>query len=830
MIHAAVGSRAGVGARLTKRSGIVAYAVSSAIARAAHCPSCKDEVVSKIEQDTRAAVCGSSTRQHTGVPAVAAIHSQFARAVAFSLVALAAAPPTAFAQGTTSTCTEIGSTLRCTTVPDTPSSGWLGALGAGMEAYGKRVAAQKARDAAAEAVHQARDAAAESVRRDAAMVQAQQEIAAAANAAATREAERVRMLETSDRERIAAASRLFARRANEVRRTLADSLTLSATRYTAFSDSTSVILSDLFVADPSASSARIADELRPVYRQFQRQRQEFEKTVGAAVSRVMQGKRPFSNAVDLEELVREINELRDDPLLGMPESQLAISVEARIGQSLRARFRNDSVCAAGDGQCDTARLDPAAQQAHAAAFKKREVADASRIAAAERIAAADAANEARRVAAETKQREADAAVRLSQQLASLDRALDSLVVSPEERATAQAHYRTAGYATVGAVRAFVLGMRAAIADSVALYQRKDLARQDLGRLLASAVKQFESTPGIGSGLSASPRLPVEFATHLGALTSRWIDSASLSGLDALPIAVDLRTEEIVRNARNCLAGLTCIRALLPDTAATVYLASFERSRKFRHPAAQVVADPERLAKSVGTRTWSDRTGFPKFPTNEARLAVEHVTSADGRGEYRLAWNLVTQPLGPGGNRLEEYVVLYVDSLTGMWTRAEAARDVGNATGSLFLSLAHKRECSVAVRIGADVRMRNAVVTAKDSSPSKADLGFALSPLQPWIPEYSLRPILAARLDDFLVGKSFSYSNAPNIYSVTLGAWDAGRDVVLLSHNSTPVTFSVWHKPSGEGGIALFGTVNLKERPSNYDFGVEIQRVVEACTR
>ena len=33
MIHAAVGSRAGVGARLTKRSGIVAYAVSSTSAR-----------------------------------------------------------------------------------------------------------------------------------------------------------------------------------------------------------------------------------------------------------------------------------------------------------------------------------------------------------------------------------------------------------------------------------------------------------------------------------------------------------------------------------------------------------------------------------------------------------------------------------------------------------------------------------------------------------------------------------------------------------------------------------------------------------------------------
>ena len=250
---------------------------------------------------------------------MAAIHSQFARTVAISLVTMWTAPSTAFAQDTRTTCQTIYDTMSCTTRSDQPSTGgWLGVLGAVMEGYAKDRAAQTAKDrvaqtaqyAAAEAVRrdvamvQAQQEAAEAVRRDAAMVQAQQEIAAAATAAATREAERAQMLEASDRQRIAAASRLFARRANGVRRTLADSLALSATRYAAFSDSTSVILSDLFVADPSASSARIADELRVTFDLFQRQRKEFEKQVSDVVAKAMRGKKPFATALDVEEIGR----------------------------------------------------------------------------------------------------------------------------------------------------------------------------------------------------------------------------------------------------------------------------------------------------------------------------------------------------------------------------------------------------------------------------------------------------------------------------------------------------------------------------------------------
>jgi hypothetical protein len=219
---------------------------------------------------------------------------------------------------------------------------------------------------------------AEQNRRNAAMAQAQEEIAAASIAAATREAERSRMLEAAERERIAAASRLFARRANEVRRAFADSLVLSERRYKAFSDSSSVILSDLFVADPSASSSRIADELRPTLQLFQRQSRAFEKTAADVIGRVMRDKEPFRNEAEVTKILKEIGALEDRPVWGIGTGSLEYAVEAVLLWHLKVRSNNKIFCDAGADFCDQAMLSPRERVLFLATLKKRQSIDRAR--------------------------------------------------------------------------------------------------------------------------------------------------------------------------------------------------------------------------------------------------------------------------------------------------------------------------------------------------------------------------------------------------------------------------------------------------------------------
>lgn len=264
---------------------------------------------------------------------------------------------------------------------------------------------------------------AEQKRRDAAMAQAQEEIAAASIAAATREAERSRMLEAAERERIAAASRLFSRRANEVRRAFADSLVLSERRYKAFSDSSSVILSDLFVADPSASSSRIADELRPILQLFQRQSRAFEKTAADVIGRVMRDKEPFRSEAEVTEILREIGTLEDRPVWGIGSGSLDYAVEAVLSRHLAARSENEILCRAGADFCNQAMLSPRERVLFLATLKKRQSVDRARDAEEKNRQSVDRARDAEesaRLAARERSRTARVQVLRSSLFAAID--------------------------------------------------------------------------------------------------------------------------------------------------------------------------------------------------------------------------------------------------------------------------------------------------------------------------------------------------------------------------------------------------------------------------
>lgn len=737
------------------------------------------------------------------------------RLLALLLLALGAYVRPLLAQDSRTNCTKIGTSVSCTTRTEPRSTGWLGVLGATMDGYAKDVEAARVRDAAAE-----RD------RRDAAMVAAQQRIAAAANAAAIREAERARMLEAADRERIAAASRLFARRANEVRRTFADSLVLSERRYKAFSDSTSVILSDLFVADPSASSARIADELRPIYQLFRRQRQEFEKTVSDAIGKAMRDQRPFASAAEVEEVLQDISALED-----RPSWEWSSLIESAVERRLKARSANEALCRTVSDICDPSRLGPTARQQYNAAVKSRDAANAVRLANSERLAAqreAQRAADDRRDEAAAKSREAKAAQALAKQRAMLDRVLDSLTVTAEERTDAHSHFAETGYESIASAKSYVLQRRVAVADATALAKKKVAARQELARLSQIAREKFPTytiTPEIpGAGVN----LAEELTAVLVALSSRWIDSATANGIDSLPGIVETLVTRLRQNERECLRGTSCDGDLLPVAVRAAYLSNFANLKKIEQPAAYVVASADVFARHFGTRAW--HYNVPLLSRGETQLTITSDTNSAGRTEYRLVMREYT--LTHDGSRSEgfSYVAVVVDSLTRTWTRVEQAND-GRSTSFFVLPMGTGGSCAIYDRDGETVHMTYAKMVTSGSAKGLDQQTFKVRWPVFWVPLPAIPVLLAARLDDFLVGKSIDYSSGT--YTVVREAASAkvGERVVLRDPKGREV-FGASHTASDDGGIAItvFGNRDVKETTPSFSFDDHLLRVLEACRR
>ncbi|MCX5762535.1 MAG: hypothetical protein NTW72_13715, partial [Gemmatimonadetes bacterium] len=125
----------------------------------------------------------------------------------------------------------------------------------------------------------------------------------------------------------------------------------------------------------------------------------------------------------------------------------------------------------------------------------------------------------------------------------------------------------------------ILDARATVADAIVLANRRPAAQRDFERLAQLAREQFPASfTGIGlEGAVPSPR--DQFTTHLVALGSRWIATASVSDLDSLPRAVEAISYNLVRNEQNCRRRTSCDRDLLPPDVVQDYLSHFAHLRK-----------------------------------------------------------------------------------------------------------------------------------------------------------------------------------------------------------------------------------------------------------
>lgn len=243
------------------------------------------------------------------------------------LLILVGLPAESAAQGSTTNCQLYPRSVSCTTTPQGTGS-WLGVAGAMFEGY-------------------ARD---QDRRRLEAAARQEQELTEAALAAARGFGARQAQLDAEEAARREAAFRLFVRRANLVRRQLADSLLLFDEAFDLFSDSSSAVLVDLFAVAPDAPIARISEELTPLTSLLWERHVAFMKDAAEA-GQIVQGRiRPTAGEAAI--LVNVFSDIRTARLAAR-----YVPLGPAVDSLLTAFKSNREACAKRLPSCNAALAD-----------------------------------------------------------------------------------------------------------------------------------------------------------------------------------------------------------------------------------------------------------------------------------------------------------------------------------------------------------------------------------------------------------------------------------------------------------------------------------------
>lgn len=172
----------------------------------------------------------------------------------------------------------------------------------------------------------------------------------------------------AERERAEAQARLFWRRAETVLIQLADSLALDSRATAALNEDAIPLLKDILIANPTASTAEISDNLAPAFTPLARR----SALLVAEAQRWIQRNRSTIESLtptERDRLLIGIVRGRDQSMRERDNSASALVRNA--DEALAAVSNNRRKCASGDTDCERAVLPSALQRTHDIALARR---------------------------------------------------------------------------------------------------------------------------------------------------------------------------------------------------------------------------------------------------------------------------------------------------------------------------------------------------------------------------------------------------------------------------------------------------------------------------